>query len=93
MVRQGTHRRNNRTLLTTARGGRAHEHSNVLAPVGTLSPLLAGVVEEGFPLCREISVAGRNSKEESIVLFEFSGGDDGQTGFRGRMHEFEDMPR
>ena len=41
-----------------------------LAPVGTVLPLATSLVPEGLPLSREVTVTGRDTEEEGIVLLE-----------------------
>lgn len=41
-----------------------------LAPVGTVLPLATSLVPEGLPLGREVTITGRDTEEEGIVLLE-----------------------
>ncbi len=93
MMRQRTHRRDDRALLPTAWSRRAHEDAGVLAPVGALGPLLARVVKERFPLRREVSVTCGDTEEEGVVFFEYAGADEGNVGLGGRVHQIEDLLR
>lgn len=70
-----------------------HKEAGVFAPEATGLPLLAGVVPEGPPLGREVSVAGGDTHEESIVLLEDRGvGDLRDRGvLRGSVHLGEDF--
>lgn len=86
MMRHGAHGRDDGALLPAARRSRGDEDAGVLAPIGAVGPLLAGVVPEGLPLGGEVAVAGRDAEEEGVVLRELVGRDFGDRGFGGRVH-------
>lgn len=54
-------------LLTTAGGTGGNKDSGVFAPEGTGLPLATGLVPEGLPLGREVTVSGRDAEKETII--------------------------
>ena len=73
MVSEGAHGSESSGLLSSTLGSGGDEETSILAPVQSLSPLLASLVPEGLPLSREVAVTCRYSKEDTIVLLENSG--------------------
>lgn len=94
MMRKRAHRRDRRALLSSTLGSGRDEQSAIFSPVGAGLPLFAGGVPEGFPLGGEVAVAGRDAKEESVVLLKLVGGDLGNGGGFGRgVHLGKDFGR
>lgn len=73
---ESAHGRKGGALLAAALRGSADEDADVFAIKPARLPLLAGLVPEGFPLGREVAVAGRDAEEEGVVLFELVGRDE-----------------
>jgi len=91
MMRQRTHRRHRRTLLPTTLRPRRHKQPSILPPVPTRLPLPTRAVPEGTPLGWEIAIAGRNSEQEGVVLFElFRARELGDRGVFGRRVHFRE---
>lgn len=77
-------------LPTTLATGR-DEETSVFARKSTRSPETTSGIDERFPLGREISVTGRDTKEESVVRFQDFGSDDWVAGLGSSIHLFEDL--
>jgi hypothetical protein len=73
VVSEGAHGSESSGLLSSTLGAGGDEETSILAPVQSLSPLLASLVPEGLPLSGEVAVTCRYSKEDTIVLLENSG--------------------
>jgi len=80
-------------LLAATGGGVGDEDTRVLASERARGPELASRVPESLPLCREVSVTGRDTEEVRVVLREGLRGSDGEIGLGGRMHLGEDLLR
>ena len=57
-------------LLATTLGTGRDEQTSVLAPVAATGPDTTGLVPESLPLGGEVTVAGGDTEEESIVFGE-----------------------
>ena len=91
-MNKGAHGGHGSGFLPTAKTGRGDEHADEFPIVRTLLPLLPSLVEKGLPLSREVTVASRDAKEETVVLLKFGRGDCGNGGFFGRgMHPCQDF--
>jgi hypothetical protein len=91
-MRQGAEARDESALLAAALAAGADEHAGVLAPEGARGPLLARLVPEGLELRREVSVAGRDAKEDAVELLELGGVvEDGHVGLGWGVHLGEDL--
>ncbi|KAI7165207.1 Minor allergen Cla h [Hortaea werneckii] len=71
VVGEGGHGSNDGALLATTLGGGGDEHTGVpWTTLGTVLPLATSLVPESLPLSREVTVTGRDTEEEGIVLLE-----------------------
>ncbi len=68
VVSESAHGGNDGGLLATTGGAGGDEDTGILAPVTTGGPDGAGLVPEGLPLSREVTVAGRDAEQDGIVL-------------------------
>ena len=69
-MRKRGHGGDGSALLATSQGACGDEKASVLASVRTLRPLLAGLVPERLPLCREVSVPGWDTEEQGVILLQ-----------------------
>lgn len=92
MVRQRTHSRNRRTLLSTTQTASYKNKPRKLAPGCLLLPQPAGRVPKDLPLCRKVPVASGYAEEKAVVGCEcgriLENGDVGV--FRGGVHFGQD---
>lgn len=91
VVSEGAHGSNGGRLLATTEGTGGDEQTGVLAPEATSSPDTAGAVPEGLPLSGEVTVTGRDTEENGIILEEVVGGGNGVGGLGGSVHLSEDF--
>lgn len=77
-------------LLSSSLGAGGDEETGVLALEGTLLPKTASGVDEGLPLGGEVSETGGDTKEETVVVAEQVGSDDGVVGLGGGVHLGQD---
>lgn len=70
MVSKSAHGSESRGLLATTLSTGRDEQTSVLAPVAATGPDTTGLVPESLPLGGEVTVAGRDTEEESIVFGE-----------------------
>jgi hypothetical protein len=92
VVRQGRHASDSSALLSATQGTGGNEHSSVLAPEASLSPLLASLVPEGLELRWEVSVTGGDTEQDAVKGFELGGVlEDGHIGLGRRIHLVEDI--
>jgi len=78
-------------LLSTTWGGTRDKETNVLPSEATGSPETTGLVNEGLPLAREVTVTGGDTEEEGIVLCELVDGDVWVVGLCRCVHLEEDF--
>lgn len=88
---QSAHGRQSGGFLTTTHGASGDENTCVLAPEATGGPDGAGLVPEGLPLRREITVASGDAEEDGIVLQQVLGLHDGVTGLGRSVHLGQDL--
>lgn len=70
MVSKSAHGSESSGLLATTLGTGRDKQTGVLAPVATSGPDTTGLVPESLPLGGEVTVAGGDTEEESIVFGE-----------------------
>lgn len=70
VVSESTHGGNDSGLLATTEGTGGNEDTGILAPVAAGGPDGAGLVPEGLPLSREVTVTGGDTEQDGIVLQE-----------------------
>lgn len=93
VVSESAHGGNDGGLLTTTHGTGGNEDTGVLAPVATGGPDGAGLVPEGLPLSREVTVTGGDTEENGIVLQEIGGLNNGVAGLGGGVHLGQNLLR
>lgn len=93
VVSEGAHGRKSSGLLTTTLGTGGDEETGILAPVATGSPDSTGLVPESLPLGREVTVTGGDTEENSIILEQSLGLDDGVAGLGRSVHLSQDLLR
>lgn len=71
-------------FLTASQSAGRDEHAKVFAVQATGLPQAAEAVDEGLPLRRVVAVSGGDAKEESVVVFDLIGRDDGDALVGGR---------
>ncbi len=76
VMSEGAQGCNHGGFLASSRSGGGDENPTILAPVSSCLPDLAGAVPESLPLCGEVSVPGRDPKQEAIILAQDVGRDD-----------------
>ena len=91
VVGESAHGSNGSRLLATTESTSGDEQTGVLAPEATSGPNTAGAVPEGLPLSGEVTVTGRDTEEDGIVLEEVVGGSNGVGGLGGSVHLGEDF--
>lgn len=67
---QCAQRGNDGGFLSPSRGSGGDEDAGKLAPIASRLPLLAGGIPKGLPLGGEVSVAGGDAQQESVIAFE-----------------------
>lgn len=93
VVSESAHGGDDSGLLTTAEGAGGNEDTGVLAPVATGGPDGAGLVPEGLPLSREVTVTGGDTEEDGIVLQKGGGLNNGVVRLGGGVHLGENLLR
>ena len=73
VVHKRAHAGNGSSLLATSHGSGGNEDTGVFTPEAALLPLLARLVPEGLELRGEVAVAGGDTEEDSVKLFEDGG--------------------
>ena len=91
VVGKSTHGSESSGLLATTQGTGRDEETGVLAPVATSGPDTTGLVPEGPPLSGEVTVAGGDTEEESIVSGELVRSHHGVGGLGGSVHLGQDI--
>ena len=86
VVGEGAHGGDSSGLLATTGGTSGNEDTGVLAPVAASGPDRASGIPEGLPLSREVTVAGRNTEKDGIVLQEVLGLSNGVRRLGGGVH-------
>lgn len=80
VMRQGRQSSNNRALLSTTWSTSRDKDTSILSPVCARSPLTSSRIPECLPLRGEVTITGGDTEEESVVLLEGGGVDDGDVG-------------
>lgn len=91
VVSEGAHGSNGSGLLTTTEGTGGDEKTGILAPVTTSGPDTTGLVPEGLPLGREVTIASRDTEQNGIVLQQSVGLSNGVAGLGGSVHLGQDL--
>lgn len=93
VVSESAHGGNDSGLLATTGGTGGNEDTGILAPVAAGGPDGAGLVPEGLPLSREITVTGRDTEQDGIVLQEVGRLSNGVAGLGRGVHLGQDLLR
>lgn len=86
VVSEGAHRGKSSGLLTTTLGTGGDEETGVLAPEATSGPDATGLVPEGLPLSREVTVTGRDTEQNSVEGEEIGRLNNGVAGLGRSVH-------
>lgn len=86
VVSESAHRGKSSGLLTTTLGTGGDEETGVLAPVATRAPDATGLVPEGLPLSREVTVTGRDTEQNSVEGEEIGGLSNGVASLSRSVH-------
>lgn len=86
VVSESAHRGKGSRLLTTTLSTGRHEETGVLAPEATSGPNATGLVPEGLPLSREVTVTGRDTEQNSVEGEEVRGLNNGIASLGRSMH-------
>lgn len=78
-------------LLPTTLSTGGDEETGVFPTESTRFPKTTGGVDERFPLGREVSETGRDTKEECIVRFHDAGRDDWVVGLGTSVHLYKNL--
>jgi len=70
MMGKSRHSSNSGRLLAATQKCSRNEQAGVLAPEASLYPLLASLIPESLELGREVSIASRNTKRDTIKALE-----------------------
>lgn len=91
VVSEGAHGGDGSRLLATTESTGGDEETSVLAPVTTGGPDGASSIPEGLPLSREVTVASRDTEQNSIVLQKVVGLADGVARLGRGVHLGQDL--
>lgn len=91
MVSQSAHGVHSGRFLTTAGAAGGEEDTSLLAPVTALSPDAARPVPEGLPLGREVTVTGRDAKQDSVIFKECLGRSNGVVALGRGVHLLQNL--
>lgn len=91
MVRKCGQRGSSSGLLSAARSCGGNEYTRILAPKCASCPKLASGIPEGLPLCWEVAVTSRNTKQECVIGRENSGCNHGYVWLGWSMHLRQDI--
>lgn len=91
VVSESAHRGKGSGLLTTTLSTGRHEETGVLAPEATSGPDATGLVPEGLPLSREVTVTRRDTEQNSIEGEEVGGLHNGVVSLGRSVHLAQDF--
>jgi hypothetical protein len=91
VVGESAHRGKGSRLLTTTLSTGRHEETGVLAPEATGGPNTTGLVPEGLPLGREVTVTGGDTEQNSVEGEEVGGLNNGVASLGRSVHLAQDF--
>lgn len=91
VVGQSAHGGQCSRLLATSLRSCRNEESGMLSPIATGGPDATGLVPEGLPLGREVTVTGGDTEQDGIVGEKVSRLSHGVAGLGGSVHLAKDL--
>ena len=93
VMSEGAHGSKASGLLTTALSTSGDEETSVLAPVATGGPDSTGGIPESLPLSREVTIAGGDTEQNTVILRELLGSDGRVLGLGRGVHLGQNLLR